>query len=83
MEKGKTIARNREHWANMYVWEQEKAAGRTRENAEEEREQEQRQKGTPADDEPSNRDNDDTPARRRTREHTRHKPPTTNGPMTP
>jgi hypothetical protein len=45
-----------------------------------EREQERGQKGTPTEKEPSNSEDDDTPARRGTREHTRHKPPTTNGP---
>jgi hypothetical protein len=53
MEKGKTIARNREHWANMCGNKkmQQDEQGRT---PQEEQEQEQRQKGTPAEDEPSN-----------------------------
>jgi hypothetical protein len=77
MEQGKTIVRNREHWANM-------CENNKRQQVEQggtpqvEREQEQRQEGTPTEDVPSNNDKDDTPARRRTREHTRHKPPTTN-----
>jgi hypothetical protein len=78
MEEGKTIARNREYWANM-CGNKKRQQGEQGSTPQVEREQEQGQKGTPTEEEPSNSDDDDTPARRGTREHTRHKPPTTNG----
>jgi hypothetical protein len=79
MEEGKTIARNREYWENM-CGNKKSEQGEQGSTPQAKRERERGQTGTPTEEEPSNSNDDSTPARRGAREHTRHKPPTTNGP---
>jgi hypothetical protein len=79
LNEGSTIARNREHWANI-CGKNTRQRGDQGSTPQAEREQERGPRVTPTEEEPSNNNDDDKLARRRARENTRHEPPTTNSP---